>query len=51
MYWVLFIGISLLSYAVQALLQARYRKFSQIAISSGLTGAQVAEKMLHDNGI
>lgn len=51
MYLILFIGIALVSYAVQANLQSKFKKFSQVAISSGMTGREVAEKMLHDNGI
>jgi Zn-dependent membrane protease YugP len=49
--WIIFIGIAILSYVVQARLQSKFKKFSKIPLPSGLTGAQVAEKMLHDNGI
>lgn len=51
MYFILFIGIALLSYAVQANLQSKFKKFSQVPLASGMTGREVAEKMLHDNGI
>ncbi len=51
MYWILFIGISVLSYIVQATLQSRYSKYSQIPLDGGLTGRDVAEKMLRENGI
>jgi len=50
-YWILFGAIALLSYFVQANLQSKFKKYSQVPLSSRLTGAQVAEKMLHDNGI
>lgn len=48
-YLIIFIGISILSYFVQAGLQSKFKKFSKIPI--GLTGRDVAIKMLHDNGI
>ncbi len=51
MIWILFIGIALLSYIVQANLQSKFKKFSQVPLSSGMTGREVAEKMLRDNGI
>jgi Zn-dependent membrane protease YugP len=49
LYWIIFIGISLASWIVSARLQNKFKKYSQVAI--GLTGKQVAEKMLRDNGI
>ena len=51
MYWILFIGIAILSYVVQATLQSRFNKYSQIPIDGGLTGRDVAERMLRENGI
>ncbi len=51
LYWILFIGVAILSYIVQALLQARFKKASRIGLRSGMTGAEVAMKMLSDNGI
>lgn len=50
-YWILFIGIALLSFAVQANLKSKMKRFSAVPIASGLTGREVAEKMLRDNGI
>ncbi len=40
-----------LSIIVQMVLQSKMTKFSQINLRSGLTGAEVAKKMLNDNGI
>lgn len=51
MYLVLFIGIALISYLVQANLNAKFKKFSRVPLDSGITGREVAEKMLRDNGI
>ena len=48
LYWILFIGVAILSYIVQALLQARFKKASRIGLRSGMTGAEVAMKMLSD---
>ena len=49
--WIIFIGISLLSYIVQANLNRKFKKFSKIPLANGMTGRDVAEKMLRDNGI
>ena len=51
MYWILFIGIAIISYIVQASLQSKFKKYSKMPLSNGMTGKEVAEKMLHDNGI
>lgn len=48
-YWILFITIALASWLVSALMQQRFKKYSQVYLP--LTGKQVAEKMLRDNGI
>jgi Zn-dependent membrane protease YugP len=50
-YWILFIGIAVLSYLVQANLQSKFKKYSKIPLMNGMTGREVAEKMLRDNGI
>ena len=51
MYWILFIGIVLISYLVQANLKNKFEKYSKMPLSGGMTGRDVAIKMLHDNGI
>jgi Zn-dependent membrane protease YugP len=48
-YWVLFIVIALASWLVSALMEQRFKKFSKVYLP--LTGREVAEKMLRDNGI
>lgn len=50
-YIILFVGIALLSYIVQANLKTKFEKFSKIPIGGGMTGRDIAEKMLRDNGI
>lgn len=50
-YWILFGAVAILSYVVQASLQSKFAKYSKIGIASGMTGAEVAQKMLNDHGI
>ena len=50
-YWILFIAIALISYLVQANLKSKFERFSKIPLPNGMTGRDVAIKMLHDNGI
>lgn len=49
--FVLIIVIGIVGYIVQARLQSVFKKYSQVQFPGGLTGAQVAEKMLRDNNI
>lgn len=44
----IFVGISAL---VSMRLRGKFKKYSEVGTSSGLTGREVAEKMLRDNGI
>lgn len=48
-YWILFITIAIASWLVSALMEQRFKKFSKVYLH--LTGKEVAEKMLRDNGI
>ena len=49
--WIVFIGIAIISYMVQASLKDKFKKYSQMPLTNGMTGREVAEKMLRDNGI
>ncbi|MDD3079492.1 MAG: zinc metallopeptidase [Paludibacter sp.] len=49
--YIIFGVFALISWAISASLQNKFKKYSKIPIAYGLTGKQVAEKMLHDNGI
>ena len=51
LYWVIFIGIALLSWLVSSSLKSKFKKYSQIPLPAGMTGRDVALKMLHENGI
>ena len=41
----------LVGMAVQFRLKSKFAKYSQVPTSSGMSGAEIAKKMLHDNGI
>lgn len=51
MYLILFIFIAILSWAASSNVQRKFNKFSKVPLPSGLSGKEVAEKMLRDNGI
>jgi hypothetical protein len=51
MYFIIFIVLMVASWIVQKTLTSRIEKYSKTPLSSGLSGKQVAEKMLRDNGI
>lgn len=51
MQWMIFIGVALVSWLVQMNLESKFKKYSKIPTVNGMTGADVARKMLHDNGI
>ena len=45
------IAIMVVSIIVQQMLQSRFNKYSQVGLPSGMSGAEVAQKMLRDHGI
>lgn len=47
----LIVVIGVVGYMVQARLQSVFKKYSKVRFPGGLTGAEVAEKMLRDNNI
>ena len=51
LYWIIFIGVAVVSWLVQANLKSKFVKYSRIPIPNGMTGREVAEKMLRDNGL
>ena len=51
LYWVLFIVIAILSHSVQANLDRKFKKYSQIPTRDGLSGHDVATRMLADHGL
>jgi hypothetical protein len=49
--WILIIVIGLVGMLVQWKLKSVFAKYSKVLAPGGLTGAQIAQKMLNDNGI
>ena len=49
--WIIMILVMVLSFIVQQMLQSRFKKYSQIPTANGMSGAEVAQKMLRDHGI
>lgn len=49
--FILLIAIGIAGFMVQAKLQSVFKKYSQVMFPGGMTGRDVAERMLHDNGI
>lgn len=49
--WVIFIGFTLISWLIGNQLKSRFAKYSKIPTANGMTGKEVVEKMLKDNGI
>ncbi|TLX77648.1 zinc metallopeptidase [Labilibacter sediminis] len=47
----IFLGFMILSWVVSSRLKSKFREYSKIPLNYGLTGRDVAEKMLRDNGI
>ena len=51
MIYLIFGLVALFSFLAQQSLKSKFEKYSRIPTDNGLTGRQVAEKMLRDNGI
>lgn len=49
--WAIMIIVMVLSLLVQSMLQSRFNKYSKVPVANGMSGAEVAQKMLRDNGI
>ena len=49
--YILFFVFMVLSYLVSARLQSRFKKYSKVGLRSGLSGREVAEKMLRESGV
>lgn len=49
--YIIFGLVAIIGWIVQARLQSKFKKYSQIRLPNGMTGRDVAEKMLRDNGI
>lgn len=51
MYWILIIGLMLASWLVSNTLKNKFEKYGKIRLQNGMSGAEIAEKMLTDHGI
>lgn len=49
--WILFIGFMILSWIVSMVLKSKFKKYSKILVDNGMSGREVAERMLKDFGI
>ncbi|GHV64414.1 membrane protein [Bacteroidia bacterium] len=49
--WIIFIGFMILSWLVSNQLKRRFTKYSKIPTANGMTGKDIAESMLRQNGI
>ena len=49
--WIIFGVFMLLSWLISMQLKSKFKKYSNVPINYNLTGKEVAEKMLRDNGI
>ena len=50
-YYILLGGIALISWLVSSTLKKKFAKYSKIQLRNGMSGAEIAEKMLADHGI
>jgi uncharacterized protein len=49
--WIILIGFMILSWIVSMVLKSKFTKYSKIPVDNGMSGRDVAEKMLRDFGI
>jgi hypothetical protein len=49
--WIIFIGFMILSWVVSWVLKSKFKKYSKILVDNGMSGRDVAERMLRDHGI
>jgi len=49
--WLLMIAVALVSLIVQWRFKSKFNEYAQMPLTSGLSGQEVAERMLRDNGI
>lgn len=50
-YYIVMILIAVVSFAVSARLKSKFEHYSKVHLRNGMSGAEIAEKMLSDNGI
>ena len=50
-YWIIFIAIAVLSWAIGGMLKRKFKEYSQIPTTNSISGKEVAENFLRDNDI
>ena len=48
---IILIVFMLIGFVVQSRLKGKFKKYSEVGLANGLSGREIAEKMLHENGI
>lgn len=49
--WIIFIGFMILSLIVSQTLKYKFKKYSRVLLDNGMSGKDIAERMLRGNGI
>jgi uncharacterized protein len=49
--WIIFIAFMILSWIVSMVLKSKFAKYSKLPLDNGMSGRDVAERMLRDHGI
>ncbi len=50
-YYIMLGAIALVSWLVSSRLKSKFEHYSKVSLRNGMSGAEIAEKMLHDHGI
>ena len=50
-YYILIGAVALISWLVSSTLKSKFKKYSKVHLRNGMSGAEIATKMLQDNGI
>ncbi|MEZ4809536.1 MAG: zinc metallopeptidase [Allomuricauda sp.] len=50
-YYILIGGIALISWLVSSRLKSKFKQYSKVQLRNGMSGAEIAQKMLDDHGI
>ena len=50
-YYIMIGAIALVSWLVSSRLKSKFEHYSKVSLRNGMSGAEIAEKMLHDHGI
>lgn len=50
-FWIVFIGLMVLSFVASKSVENKFKRYAKIPTNGGMTGCEVAERMLYDNDI